>query len=92
MLNKARAFIYLLGVKIKYLLKVKILRLHKYKLIAADYLENPLLKYPRNLDCFCGSKLKAKKCCIPKQARIIPADQAIQLKRYLDYVNHSLNN
>lgn len=91
MLNKTRAFIYLLGVKIKYFFKVKILRLHKYKLIAADYLENPLLKFPRNLPCFCGSSLKAKRCCLPKQAKVIPADQAIKLKQYIDYVDSVSN-
>lgn len=28
---------------------------------------NPMLKYPRNSVCYCGSKIKAKKCCLPKQ-------------------------
>lgn len=27
---------------------------------------NPLLKYPRNKGCFCGSGKKAKACCIPE--------------------------
>lgn len=30
---------------------------------------NPLLDYPRNLGCFCGSEQKAKHCCLPFQQR-----------------------
>ena len=27
---------------------------------------NPLLRFPRNSLCFCGSGIKSKKCCLPK--------------------------
>lgn len=33
---------------------------------------NPLRNYPRNEQCFCGSKLKFKKCCVNKLASAIP--------------------
>lgn len=37
---------------------------------------NPLIKYPRNSVCYCGSKIKAKKCCIPKQPLAIDSSFA----------------
>ena len=35
---------------------------------AAQHMDwNPLLKFPRNLPCFCNkTQLKAKNCCLPK--------------------------
>ncbi len=27
---------------------------------------NPMLSLPRNIPCLCGSKIKFKKCCLPK--------------------------
>lgn len=33
---------------------------------------NPLLRYPRNSLCFCGSGIKSKKCCLPKIPMAIP--------------------
>lgn len=35
-----------------------------YKLLEGN-VWNPLLKYPRNSPCYCGSGRKAKKCCLP---------------------------
>lgn len=80
---KLKAFWLLLRTKIKYIIKVKILKLQKRRLIKADYLENPMLKYPRNNNCWCGSHLKAKKCCLPKQAKALPADMTKPLKMYV---------
>jgi hypothetical protein len=47
------------------------------KLIPAQGYEwNPLLAFPRNNKCFCGSKIKAKKCCLPKLPRAIGKEHA----------------
>jgi hypothetical protein len=32
---------------------------------------NPLRQYPRNQPCFCGSLVKAKKCCLPYLAQAV---------------------
>jgi len=37
---------------------------------------NPILKYPRNHDCFCGSKIKFKKCCLPAAKMAIETQPA----------------
>ena len=39
------------------------------------YVWNPLLKYPRNSDCFCGSHLKFKKCCLSKVKPVVLASE-----------------
>ena len=44
---------------------------------------NPMLKYPRNLNCFCGSYKKAKHCCLPKQAPVMPAEFAEKLRSFM---------
>lgn len=49
------------------------------------FVSNPLLTYPRNFLCFCGSKKKAKACCIPKVKRVVPKDQADSLRKYVAY-------
>lgn len=51
------------------------------------YALNPMVSYPRNMNCWCGSKLKAKVCCLPGQARIVPADMAPRLGEYMKYIN-----
>lgn len=81
-LNKyfSQAFYILLKTKIKYLIKVKLFKQYEHKKIAADYLDNPMLKYPRNQSCWCKSGLKAKRCCLPKQSRILPQEVAKQAK------------
>lgn len=33
---------------------------------------NPLLKYPRNEPCYCGSNKKFKKCCLENTSLVIP--------------------
>lgn len=50
------------------------------------YSFNPLLKYPPNINCFCGTYAKAKKCCLPKLKRIIPERDAIPLRTYIEYI------
>ena len=37
---------------------------------------NPLNGFPRNAPCFCGKPIKAKKCCLPKMRRAVPAGDA----------------
>lgn len=49
----------------------------------ARYAENPLMKYPRNIDCFCGARVKSKNCCLPKQPRIVTLEQAQYLAPYM---------
>lgn len=41
---------------------------------------NPLTKYPRNESCYCGSKLKFKKCCLDKETAAIPEESAERIK------------
>lgn len=50
------------------------------------YVENPLLKYPRNLPCWCGSSHKAKSCCLPKQAPVVDFEQGVVLRGYMVHV------
>lgn len=38
---------------------------------------NPMLKYPRNETCYCGSRKKYKKCCFGTEALAIPKEVAI---------------
>lgn len=47
---------------------------------------NPLLEYPRNARCVCGSGKKFKSCCLPSPhfERAIPADRAVRLKRLVE--------
>jgi uncharacterized protein YchJ len=48
------------------------------------FVYNPLLKYPRNSPCYCGSHVKAKICCLPKTKRAVPAEAASLLKEYVE--------
>ena len=47
----------------KHLQNMRDVRLEGYK-PRAGQTWNPLLKYPRNESCFCGSGKKAKRCCL----------------------------
>jgi hypothetical protein len=47
---------------------------------------NPLLGYPRNEPCWCGSGRKAKVCCLPRQPRVIPANAAVLAAQYMTYI------
>lgn len=46
------------------------------KLPSEEAAWNPLVKYPVNKGCFCGSGEKAKKCCLPYLARAISKENA----------------
>jgi uncharacterized protein YecA (UPF0149 family) len=70
----------LVKTKIKYIVKVRVLRMQDKRPIIADYVENPMLKYPRNVECWCDSGRKAKHCCLPKQSRILPQEIAKQAR------------
>lgn len=37
---------------------------------------NPLLRYPRNAKCFCGSGKKSKACCLPRVSQLVYASDA----------------
>lgn len=41
---------------------------------------NPVRKYPRNHGCFCGSGVKAKKCCLPHLALVVSEKFASHIK------------
>lgn len=41
---------------------------------------NPLVSYPRNNPCTCGSGFKFKKCCYAKLPRAVPADWAKRVR------------
>ena len=41
---------------------------------------NPMLKYPRNETCFCGSGTKAKKCCLIHQPLAVTKEYAEKAK------------
>ena len=39
------------------------------------WVPNPILAYPRNRDCPCGSGFRFKKCCLPAMPRLIPESE-----------------
>lgn len=47
------------------------------------YAWNPATKYPPNKPCFCGSLIKAKKCCLPGIPKIIPEGQVLEVKAFI---------
>ena len=53
------------------------------KALVKQFAPNPMLKFPRNADCWCGSYKKAKHCCLPKQAPVTPAHMVEPLKKYM---------
>jgi hypothetical protein len=47
---------------------------------------NPLREWPRNEQCFCGSKKKAKKCHLPSLVECVKVSEAELLDQYIaDY-------
>ena len=42
---------------------------------------SPLVKYPRNNPCFCGSGMKHKKCCQPHVSPYLSAKEAASIQR-----------
>lgn len=49
---------------------------------------NPILKYPRNHECFCGSKLKFKKCCLHVAKMAIETEPASLTKALVNKVRN----
>src|ERR1700722_159470 len=63
----------------------KYTRLSKAALtLSNDMSWNPLLRYPRNALCFCGSGLKSKKCCLPKIPMTIPTKHCESKRQIVD--------
>jgi hypothetical protein len=50
------------------------------------YTLNPFLKYPRNMECYCGSGVKYKRCCISTDPLAIPKKAAEIAKPLIDRV------
>ena len=44
---------------------------------------NPLLKWPRNFLCVCGSGIKFKKCCLNGLARLVTIKDALNIEQKL---------
>ena len=47
---------------------------------------NPLREYPRNMPCFCGSGIKAKKCCGIAAELTVPAEKAAKIRGLMDEI------
>lgn len=56
------------------------------KRVRGKFVWNPLLKYPENIACWCGSKKKAKVCCLPTVPETCSYKQAVINKKYLVYI------
>lgn len=54
--------------------------------LRSEFAPNPLLKYPPNEVCWCGSGTKAKKCCLKKQAAVCKVKHAEFLKGFMRHV------
>lgn len=54
------------------------------KVRSGQYASNPLMVYPRNVPCWCGSLKKAKRCCLPSVARICTIEQARAVAPYVN--------
>lgn len=48
------------------------------------YVFNPLKAWPRNEACWCGSGLKAKKCCLMTTPATMTAKAALGIRRLMD--------
>lgn len=48
--------------------------------VPSGFAWNPLKQWPRNLTCFCGSKKKFKKCCMPRIRDLVTEKEAEELK------------
>lgn len=51
--------------------------------------KNPLLEWPRNFKCVCGSGKKFKKCCLNSLARQVTIEDARKIKAKLDAYKES---
>lgn len=54
--------------------------------LRTEFAKNPLLKYPRNIKCWCGSHKKAKFCCLPQQAKVCRVENVKFLTQYMKAV------
>lgn len=50
---------------------------------APGWVWNPLLRYPRNRACYCGSGVKFKKCHYSREVRVVQVEKANFLEGYL---------
>lgn len=48
--------------------------------MSLNYERNPLLKFPRNQDCFCGSEKKFKRCCLKYMPSEIAWNMSVLVK------------
>lgn len=51
---------------------------------------NPLLKYPRNEACFCGSNIKFKNCCLKITSPVISKEHEDEAKQLVKIVKDLL--
>lgn len=51
-----------------------------------DWIDNPLLKYPVALPCFCGSKIIYRMCCMSRTLKFVAPEKGKLLKKYMDDV------
>ena len=51
-------------------------------------MDNPLLKFPPNLRCFCGAEPEkpAKRCCLPKMSLKVPDTDAQLGRDFMSWV------
>lgn len=55
-----------------------------------SFVRNPLYRYPRNIDCYCGSHVKFKKCCLQTMPTYVTVREARMSIDYLAYVEETL--
>ena len=60
---------------------------HMAKKPIHGFMWNPILKHPRNEPCFCGSKIKFKKCCLPNVIPIIKDETAVTVSDLVKKIN-----
>lgn len=54
-----------------------------FRLADDDYMPNPLLGLPRNMNCPCGSGGKWKKCCLPLAKKFIAKTALEETRRVM---------
>lgn len=60
----------------------------------AGFKWNPILKYPKNESCYCGSGKKFKKCCLPTETMAVNptyADAAVDHVKHMRKVRRGLS-
>ena len=56
-----------------------------------DWLENPLMKYPVDRQCFCGKKTAYQFCCMSKTIMYVKPSSAKLLNEYMDAVRQQID-